>query len=254
MNNTSDLNLIDRVGANTIIDTDLEVVISNCTANETRGIYIGSDCRIYSRNRMVLGDMQENPDANMMIKNNVMINAGCYLSGEGGLEIEDYVLIGPNTCILSAGHNYSDPSTPIQKQGFSYGKIVIKKDAWIGASCVLLQGITIGTGAVVGAGSVVTGDIPPMAVAVGNPAKIIRLRSLSDTHTSDKVEAIGLHDSYQTKNDELQMELNKIKSSLAWRLIIFYRSIIEFILPENSRRRRLYQLIKLGPAVFSKKQ
>ncbi|WP_321491622.1 DapH/DapD/GlmU-related protein [uncultured Desulfobacter sp.] len=105
-----------------------------------------------------------------------MINSGGYLSAEGGLVIEDYVLIGPNCNILSAGHNYSDPDLYIQQQGLSYGKITIKKNAWIGASCVILQGITIGEGAIVGAGSVVTSDIPPMAIAVGNPSKVIKYR------------------------------------------------------------------------------
>jgi len=189
MNNNSGIDLvkiglIKSVGANTVIDDNVEVLLSNCPPESKRGINIGCNCIIYSRNRIVLGDMQANPDANMVMGNNVAVNAGGYLSGEGGLEIEDYVLIGPNACILSAGHNYMDASRKIQDQVLSYGKIKIKKDAWIGASSVVLQGVTIGAGAVVGAGSVVTKDIPSMAIAVGNPAKIIKYRSLNN----DKIE------------------------------------------------------------------
>jgi acetyltransferase-like isoleucine patch superfamily enzyme len=54
------------------------------------------------------------------------------------------------------------------------GKIIIKDKAWIGFNCIILKGVTIGTGAIIGAGSVVTGDIPDFAVAGGNPAKIIK--------------------------------------------------------------------------------
>ncbi len=144
-----------------------------------RGIFVGSDCIIYSRNRLVLGDMGANPDACMTIGDRVLINGGGYLSGEGGLTIGDYVLIGPNTCILSAGHRYDDPDRPIQTQGLTYGPIIMGRDVWIGGGAVVLQGVTIGEGAVVGAGAVVCEDVPPWAVVVGNPSRIIRYRGAS---------------------------------------------------------------------------
>lgn len=236
MVDTSYADLISQLGKNTIIDPHFEVILSNRPSNSKRGLYIGSDCTIFSRNKIILGDMAANPDANVIIKDRVMINTGCYISGEGGLEIEDFVLIGPNNCILSAGHNYSDPQKKIQEQGLSYGKILIKKDAWIGASCVILEGVTIGEGAVVGAGSVVTNDIPAWAVAVGNPAKTIKYRGaeldgkkkaiIVDSKPETEIyqihkgyqneiqrmqsEISGLHKSYQRKIDQLHDEMAQI--------------------------------------------
>lgn len=165
-----------EVGENTIIDPAVEICLEH-DLKDGRGIFIGRDCVIYPRNRLVLGDMNANPEANMVIGNNVLINAGGYLSGEGGLQIGNFVLIGPNVNILSAGHEFGNPDKPIQKQGLTYGKIIIEDDAWIGAGSVVLQGITIGKGAIVGAGSVVTRNVPPYAIVIGNPARIVKYRN-----------------------------------------------------------------------------
>jgi acetyltransferase-like isoleucine patch superfamily enzyme len=167
--------LIDSVGKDSIIHQGVEILVEN-PQMDGRGVFIGSQCIIYPRNRLVLGDMAANPNANMTIGNHVLVNAGGYLSGEGGLTIGDYVLIGPNTCILSAGHRYEDPTMPIQRQGLTYGRIAIGRDVWIGGGAVVLQGVVIGEGAVVGAGTVVCGDVPPRAVVLGNPGRVIKYR------------------------------------------------------------------------------
>lgn len=169
---------IDAVGENTLIHPNVEVVLEN--KKPGRGIVIGSHCIIYPRNRLVLGDMGANPAADIRIGHHVLINAGGYLSGEGGLVIGDYALIGPNVCLLSAGHRYSDPEKPIQRQGLTYAPIIISQDAWIGGGAVVLEGVTIGEGAVVGAGAVVTRDVQPRAVVVGNPARVVKYRGQKD--------------------------------------------------------------------------
>ena len=172
-----DRTLIDAIGEGSILYPSVEILIENKKAvTDGRGLFIGSGCCLYPRNRIVLGDMSVNKNAHFVLADRVMINAGCYLSGEGSLTIGDDVLIGPNSCILSAGHAFSDPDEVIQKQPITYGPVVIEKGAWIGASSVILQGVAVGEGAVVGAGSVVPKNIPPFAVAVGNPARIIKFR------------------------------------------------------------------------------
>lgn len=65
---------------------------------------------------------------------------------------------------------------PIRDQGHEAGSIIIEDDVWIGANATILKGVTIGHGAVIGAASVVTSDIPEYAVAVGNPAKVKKYR------------------------------------------------------------------------------
>lgn len=64
----------------------------------------------------------------------------------------------------------------VEREAVSKGDIVIKDDVWIGYGAIILSGVTVGQGAVIGAGSVVTKDIPPYAIAVGNPARIIKYR------------------------------------------------------------------------------
>lgn len=101
------------------------------------------------------------------------------------LEIGNFVSLANGTkFILSGEHNTHTFSTfPFKvkffgekKETFSKGKIKVCDDVWIGDSCIILSGITIGQGAVIAAGSVVTKDIPSYAIVGGNPAKIIKYR------------------------------------------------------------------------------
>ena len=94
---------------------------------------------------------------------------------------------GPGVLFICAAEHRVDTATtfPIQfvdgkirnaPGTVGKGPITVGHDVWLGARCIILGGVTIGNGAVVGAGSIVTSDIPPYAVAVGNPARVIRYR------------------------------------------------------------------------------
>ena len=78
----------------------------------------------------------------------------------------------------TANHKYAHAELNIQDQGHIVADIIIEDDCWIGANAVILSGVHIGRGAVIGAGSIVTKNIPSMAVAVGIPAKIIKYRKV----------------------------------------------------------------------------
>jgi acetyltransferase-like isoleucine patch superfamily enzyme len=87
------------------------------------------------------------------------------------------VMLAPNCALYSYDHGLS-LGQPIRKQPFSTkGEIVIGDEAWLGFGTIVLSGVKIGNGAAIGAGSVVTDDIPDNAIAFGNPAKVIRMRS-----------------------------------------------------------------------------
>lgn len=106
------------------------------------------------------------------VGDDVFINYNLTILDVCAVTIGDRTLIGPNVSIYAAGH----PIAPEDRAtGWEYGAPVhIGKDVWLGGSCVILAGVTIGDGAVVGACSVVTRDVPPNSIAVGNPARVLR--------------------------------------------------------------------------------
>ncbi|HEY52210.1 MAG TPA: acyltransferase [Caldilineae bacterium] len=112
------------------------------------------------------------------IGRNTHIQARCNLTAAlGGIHIGDNVQLAPNCALYSYQHGFSDPAIPISKQPItSKGDILIEDDAWLGVGVIVLDGVTIGRGAIIGAGAVVTESIPPMAIAVGSPARVVGRR------------------------------------------------------------------------------
>ncbi len=120
------------------------------------------------------------------------------------ISIGKYCSIATN-CTFILSHHLLDrfttapcggPSLFAHKQGnttsYSKGDIVIKNDVWIGANCTLIDNITIGNGAVIAAGAVVTKDVPPYAIVGGNPAKIIKYRFSKEL--IDEIESLHFWD------------------------------------------------------------
>lgn len=93
------------------------------------------------------------------------------------LKVGKDVMMGPFVVIIGENHQYSRRDIPMRLQGYkNFPPVRIEDDVWIGAGAIILPGITVGRGAIIGAGSVVTKDIPPYAICGGNPARIIRMR------------------------------------------------------------------------------
>lgn len=103
---------------------------------------------------------------------NVYANFNLTLVDDTHIYVGDYTMIGPNVTIATAGH----PILPeLRERGLQYNMPVhIGKNCWIGAGVILVPGITVGDNVVIGAGSVVTKDLPSDVVAVGNPCRILR--------------------------------------------------------------------------------
>jgi acetyltransferase-like isoleucine patch superfamily enzyme len=119
---------------------------------------------------MIFPPFQINYGKNTKIGKNVFINFDCTFLDLGGITIDDHVMLGPKVSLLSEGH----PIAPNDRQTLTAGKIHIKKNAWIGASATILQGVTIGENAIVAAGAVVSKDVPANTVVGGIPAKHIK--------------------------------------------------------------------------------
>jgi maltose O-acetyltransferase len=105
----------------------------------------------------------------------VGFNYGCYVNGYGGLRIGDRTIVGPYVMIHTANHETA-PGRAIAEQGWECRPVEIGADCWIGMGACILPGARLGDGCVVGAGSVVTGELDPDSIAVGNPARTIRKR------------------------------------------------------------------------------
>lgn len=91
----------------------------------------------------------------------------------GKVTIGDDVLMGPDVVIYTINHKFRSADKKISEQGYEEMKeVVIGNDVWIGRKAIILPGVTIHDGAVIGAGAVVAKDIPPYAIAVGNPVQI----------------------------------------------------------------------------------
>jgi acetyltransferase-like isoleucine patch superfamily enzyme len=92
----------------------------------------------------------------------------------GPVSIGNDIRLAQNITLSGLNHNYTDVDVPIHEQGVSTAPIVIEDESWIGANVVVLAGVTIGKHSIVAAGSVVTKDVPPYSVAVGNPARVLK--------------------------------------------------------------------------------
>ena len=98
----------------------------------------------------------------------VVVLNNCLMMAAGGIILEDDVMIAANAQLISNNHDL------YARNIITCKKVTIKRKAWIGAGSTILPGITVGVNAVVGAGSVVTKDVPDNTIAAGNPTKIIR--------------------------------------------------------------------------------
>ena len=107
-----------------------------------------------------------------VIGHHTTINRRCHLDGRGGLWIGNNVNISPEVYLVSLTHDFQNPDFPaIPKE------VIIEDYVWIGARAMILPGVRLGQGSVVGAGAVVTKDVPPYAIVAGIPAKKIGERS-----------------------------------------------------------------------------
>jgi acetyltransferase-like isoleucine patch superfamily enzyme len=136
-----------------------------------------SGCITIGRDSLVnAGSILRCDGGSISIGSNASIQYYCVVYGAGGCTIGDDCRVSSHVKFLAVNHVFTDPDTPIRAQGVTARGIVLENDVWIGAGAVVLDGVRIGQGSVLGAGSVITKCLPPYSVAVGNPARVIRSR------------------------------------------------------------------------------
>lgn len=153
-------------------------------------LFVGTGCRVepslLARGGMIsLGDRSTVRFGTVMMPAGGAISVGkettinhyCVLHGGNGITIGNGVLVAPRVSMFAANHEFADRTIPIRDQGMTNrGGIHIGDDVWIGTGAILLDGVQIGRGAVIGAGSVVTKSVAEFTVVVGNPARKIAHR------------------------------------------------------------------------------
>jgi len=111
----------------------------------------------------------------IQIGEDTRLNRGCTLTSYAHIRIDDFTIIGEFVSIRDANHGLKR-GEPMRYQPHTCEPILIGRDVWIGRGSCILPGVTIGEGAVIGANSVVTRDVPDFAIAGGVPAKVIKMR------------------------------------------------------------------------------
>lgn len=158
-------------------------IASKMPASDSKFNFGAKKMRAYFAKKFI----NKNSSSNINIDKNVLIdetltigyNSGIGINSRVGKNVTlgENVMIGPECLIYTENHNFKRTDIPMCKQGVSEVKPVsIGDDVWIGARVIILPGVTIGNGCIIGAGSVVTKDIPEYVVAAGNPAIVKKRR------------------------------------------------------------------------------
>ena len=149
-----------------------DYVLMDASGAGEEGIVLGDDV-IISRNCVVQGKT-----GSIVIQNKADIGVQTIMSSASGVHIGRSVLIAGN-CYIGGGRYVTERlDVPIMEQGlYSKGPVVIEDDVWLGAGVIVLDGLRIGKGCIVGAGAVVTKDLPEYAIAAGVPATIMGMRN-----------------------------------------------------------------------------
>lgn len=125
-----------------------------------KGVNVGFGCTVSPR--VELGDHSS-------LGNRCVIQAGVKIGSD--------LMMGPDVKIYTRNHAIQDLTIPMRMQGNDFSPVMIGDDVWIACNVVILPGVTIGSHSVIGAGSIVTRDVPEYAVVAGNPARIIKFRT-----------------------------------------------------------------------------
>jgi acetyltransferase-like isoleucine patch superfamily enzyme len=159
------------------VSIDKHVAI-DLSASISRGFKNGKhgSIQLFTRCMLSKGVVINAYGGEVVLDYNTFIGENVVIYGHGGIKIGKNSMVAMNSCLVSSNHTIPKRGELIRHQPDTLLPLNIGDDVWIGANCTILGGVSIGNGAVIGAGSVVTKSIPEYAIAVGNPARVIRYR------------------------------------------------------------------------------
>ena len=167
-----------QLGARCFIDDYVTIYAHPGAQGE---VCLGKHVHIYRWSIVEIGQ-----GGSLHIGSNTHIQSGCTLNAfVGNIIIGANCMIAPRCAFTPYQHSFADTGRPMREQPLtSKGDIVIEDDVWLGLHVCVMDGVTIGRGAIVGAGAVVTKDIPSYAIAGGIPARVIRFRETEEPHNA----------------------------------------------------------------------
>lgn len=162
-----------RIGAHSRIE---------CTSRD--GINVGRNFKLGAFSRIIASGTLSDLGQGVTVGDNVGISEFAYIGGAGGVHIGSDVIVGQYFSTHPENHVFDDPDVPIREQGVSREGIRIGSDCWIGAKVTILDGVTLGHGCVIAAGSVVNRSFPDYSIIGGVPARILKTRTNPMSSTS----------------------------------------------------------------------
>jgi acetyltransferase-like isoleucine patch superfamily enzyme len=184
--------VLEQVGRGCFIEKDVRWQVPRRIRLGER-VMIGEGCFLDAHSltgRITLGDdvwlsrgcyVLAHRDAEVQIDDRAYIGHRCLLYGTAGLRVGQDVLMANDVQLICGNHTFARRDLPIRAQPTEERPIAIEDDVWLGASVIVLGGVTVGRGSVVGAGAVVTRSLPPYSIARGVPAKIVGVRGDEST-------------------------------------------------------------------------
>ena len=163
-----------------MISTGRSVIIEDYVtidALSQQGVILGDNVTIAKFTTIQCTGVIRSLGVGLKIGDNSAIGAYSFLGAQGGITIGNDVIMGPRVNFHAENHKYDNLNIPIRLQGETRQGIMIEDDCWVGAGSIFLDGVHVGTGSIVAAGSVVTKDIPAYSIVAGSPARVIKKRN-----------------------------------------------------------------------------
>lgn len=160
------------LGKTIVIEDFVEI-----NALSKKGITIGNNVTIKKNSIIECTGVLREIGEGLVIGNNVGIAQNAFIQVRGFVEIGSNIMFGPGVSIFSENHTFKKLDKLLIDQPSERKGVMIEDNVWVGANVTILDGVKVGTGSIIAAGSVVNRDVPPFAIVGGVPAKVIKLRT-----------------------------------------------------------------------------